>query len=87
MWFVLFVLCAAALYVSARIWGRQFYYYYRRKLPYILPYQRKIRPPTPTLSVVETDRDIAAKKFDVDLSVIITKFCERFLFTSKHFCI
>lgn len=68
MWFFCAIFCFIVLYVSGRKWGHKLYNYYRPRLTYVLPYRRKARPLTPTLSVVESDVDCAKKK--IDLSVI-----------------
>lgn len=70
MWFVFSIIGFIVLYVSGRKWGEIVYNYARRRLPYALPFrQQKIRPPTPTLCVVESDVDSAkkAKKYDLEL--------------------
>lgn len=72
MWFFALIFASIGLYISARKWGPKLYYYYRPKLPYILPYRKKPRPLTPTLNIVESDLDAAKNKFD--LSVIFKKF-------------
>lgn len=70
MWFIFSIIGFIVLYVSGRKWGEVAYNYARRRLPYALHLrQQKIRPPTPTLSVVESDVDSAknAKKYDLEM--------------------
>lgn len=75
MWFFAIIFAMVGLYISGRKWGPKLYFYYRPRLPYILPYRKKPRPltPPPTLSIVESDLDAAKKKFDLSVikSIII----------------
>lgn len=66
MWFFAIVFAMVGLYISGRKWGPKLFFYYRPRLPYILPYRKKPRSltPPPTLNIVESDLDAAKKKFD-----------------------
>lgn len=75
MWFVITIIVFIVLYVSGRKWGEIVYNNTRRylpRLPWRLPFkvlpfkQQKIRPPTPTLCVVESDVD-CVKKYDLEI--------------------
>lgn len=66
MWFWFAIVGIIVAYVSGRKWGQFLYNHGMRRLSYILPNKQKIRPPTPTLSVVESDVD-CSKKYDLEV--------------------
>lgn len=81
MWFFIAVIGMVVAYISGRKWGNQLYNYYRPRLNYVLPYnRRKYRPVVGAVSTslqsVETVDDInAKKKFDLESVKIAMIFC------------